>query len=291
MDKLPVELLEDIFNIVINNKNALKNLKNLLFTCKRINDIIQGIANKFLYKNNIEVPERTNNLNCWFSCKYSVCTFCTKPVQKTFFTEKYTVCHSCRHLIEIISMTESKKSFKLSEEQLKDLNTEQVKNFYRRSTYVTLFLKRDVENLAYKVHGSKDKLKELKDKSAERSNKIQQNKLNVEERKRFIVKCLIDKCVSIKDIRDFGENNELFIKYIKTGVPKPEKKFQQFIEIIANNITKEKDIENQRNVSYYNSIKCSNCSKQGSIKCDNHMCKNCCKTCNYHYTLLLKRYF
>lgn len=289
MDKLPTELLQDIFNIVINNKKALNSFKNLFFTSKKINNVLHGIACKFLYQNQIEVPDNTTNFNCWLSCNFSVCTFCTKSVKKSFFNEKYTVCHSCRYSIQIISLTSCKKSYKLTEEDLKCLPNEQVKNNYNRSSYITLFLKKDVENLSYKVHGSKEKLKELQDKSIERSNKLKLNKLKVEQRKTFIINTLSDNGFSFTDINSYSENHELFQKYIKTGIPKPENKFLELIHTLSEYITKQKNYYTQIKKNDYK--ECAGCLNLGSIKCEYYMCKNCCKTCNYHKTLLLKKYF
>lgn len=38
-------------------------------------------------------------------------------------------------------------------------------------------------------------------------------------------------------------------------------------------------------------MNCLKCSRIACVKCEYTLCKFCCKTCDYHYKLLLKKYF
>lgn len=159
MNNLPIELLQEIFAVMTQSKQGLEKIKLLLFTCKRINDVIHGMANSFLHKNKMCVPSGSNNLLCWSSCLFKVCTFCLVPTKKDFYNEKYTVCCLCKHRIPSISQSSAKRIYKLTQKDLDDLPKEYIKNGYRRGALITMFLEKDVKRITESIHGNR--LKEL----------------------------------------------------------------------------------------------------------------------------------
>jgi hypothetical protein len=186
------------------------------------------------------------------------CIYCYEKCYSMFFDSCFCVCRKCsfENCLEI-TKTKAKKEYKLSDIDLQEVHYRNFESSYRRNAIGTLYYERDIISLAIKVHGSLEKLKEKQDLSLERANKIMDNKYKKYERKNELINILSNQFNKTKENLKLVEYDELFLKYVNSGVPTQEKKKQELYDYLNNKIDsinlriKEKNVAKERKIKVF----------------------------------------
>ena len=211
--QLPYEIWSNVFKYVKEPRTLLTFSK----VSSLHNNLIREKINKLGY----------STLREYTSVYTETCFFCGKSKAKIYYkNQNYATCTSCIYSLEIY-LSDVKKEFLLTNAELAPLEIRKVRSSYKRNAVCTKFLRDDVEQLALKLE---EKLSLRRAKRDSRNEKSVDKSLQVSERKIEIDHYFQSNFPEYSGFVSGIYNDELYIKYIKTGIPKQKKKKVEFLD-------------------------------------------------------------